>query len=422
MPNPAAAWGRESIIDEGPTGFVNRRLRQLLYLCCLLLLTCYSHSQTEVAAQKENLSLLSDAAQSIAAGNLNRAESDLQTLLRKAPKDVRGINLLGIVRAQQHREPQAEQLFKQAIEIQPDFAGAHASLGLLYVQMARPDDAIPQLKEALRLDPGRADASRALAEIWRTQARAAVQKGDPEKALSLLIEARKADPNNADVLFDFGMVALRMSLLPDAVQAFRETLNLRKDDGDALYGLGRAQIGLDKYEDARESFSRYIQLHPEEASGHFALGMTLQALQRSDEARKEYETSIQLRPEQSASYFQLGLMDLDAGDLKPASEHCGRVLQQDPRHTGALVCVGRISFQEKEYAKAAEWLQSAIAIDSSLREAHYYLGLTYARIGRTADSEKELQIASQLEKEDLQKHRTVFKILDPAQTDNPENH
>jgi hypothetical protein len=33
--------------------------------------------------------------------------------------------------------------------------------------------------------------------------------------------------------------------------------------------------------------------------------------------------------------------------------------------------------------------------------------------GRKDDSEKELQTASQLEREDVEKHRTVLKIIDP---------
>ena len=199
-------------------------------------------------------------------------------MLQTSPQEFRALNLLGIVRAQQRREPEAERLFRRAIEIKPDFTSAHTSLGMLYVQMSKPDQAIPELKEALRLDPGRTDAADALSGVWREQAHVAVQEGDSEKALSLLIEARKINPTNTDVLFDFGMVALRMSLFPDAVQAFQETLNLRKDDGNALYGLGRAQMGLDKYQEAHESFVRYVQLHPQDASGHYALGMTLQAL------------------------------------------------------------------------------------------------------------------------------------------------
>jgi tetratricopeptide (TPR) repeat protein len=113
--------------------------------------------------------------------------------------------------------------------------------------------------------------------------------------------------------------------------------------------------------------------------------------------------------------FSTRVMELDAGDLKSATERFSRVLKQDSHHAGALTCAGRVAFQQKEYTKAAQLLQSAVAAESSLREAHYYLGLTYARLGKTEDSERELQTAGQLEREDVQKHRTVLKIIDPEQ-------
>ena len=421
MPSPAAGWVRNdsSLIDRAPA-FMNLRLR---FWCwpLLLVLGGTAYPQGQPATHGGDFPLIKDAAQSITAGNLDRAERELQSVLQTSPEEFRALNLLGIIRAQQHREPEAERFFKRAIEIKPDFTSAHASLGMLYAQMSKPDEAIPELKEALRLDPGRTDASAALSGVWRDQAHTAVEQGDPEKALSLLIDARTIDANNADVQFDFGMVALRMSLFPDAVQAFQEALHLQKHDNNALYGLGRAQMGLDKYDEAQESFARFVQLQPQDASGHYALGMTLQALQRSDEARSEYEKSIQLKPEQTECYFQLGVMDLDAGDLKSAAERFSRVLKHDPHHAGALTGAGRVAFQQKEYTKAAELLQSAVAAEFSLREAHYYLGLTYARLGQTADSERELQIASQLEKEDVEKHRTVFKIIDPEPAHTPAN-
>jgi tetratricopeptide (TPR) repeat protein len=372
-------------------------------------------SQQQGVPDGSDFSLLKDAAQSIAAGNLDRAEKELQTVLQTSPEEVRALNFLGIIRAQQRREPEAERFFRQAIEIRPDFTSAHASLGLLYIQMSKPDDAVAQLKETLRLDPGRTDAAAALTDVWRDQARAAVRQGDPEKALAVLMEARKVSPHDADVLFDFGMVALRMSLFPDSVQAFQQALNRRKDFGNALYGLGRAQMGLDKYDEAHEAFVRYVQLQPQDASGHYALGMTLQALQRPEDARTEYEKSIQLKPDQTESHFQLGQMDVDAGDLKSAADRFDRVLNQDPRHAGALAGAGRVAFHNKNYARASEFLRRAVKTAPALREAHYYLGLTYARLGQKEDSERELQTAAQLEKEDLERHRTVFKIVDPDQ-------
>jgi tetratricopeptide (TPR) repeat protein len=390
--------------------------------CCWILLLflgsvipAAAFSQSQGGPGGGNFSLVKDAAQAIASGNLDRAEKELQIVLQASPEDFHALNLLGIVRAQQRHESEAERLFQRAIEIKPDFTSAHASLGLLYIQMSRPDDAVTQLKETLRLDPGRTDAAAALTGVWRDQAHAAVQKGDPEKGLSVLIEARKANPRDADVLFDFGMVALRMSLFPDSVQSFQEALNQRKDFANALYGLGRAQMGLDKYDDARAAFTRFLQLHPQDASGHYALGVTLQALQRPDEARREYEKSIQLKPDQTESYFQLGVIDIDAGDLKAGADLFRRVLEQDPHHAGALAGAGRVAFQSKDYSGAVDLLQKATRAEPSLREAHYYLGLAYARLGRKDDSDRELQTATQLEKEDLEKHRTLFKIVDPDQ-------
>jgi Flp pilus assembly protein TadD len=191
-------------------------------------------AQAEVKPSPGNLALIKEAAQRIAAGDLERAESELNIVLGTTPDEFRALNLLGIIRAQQRREPEAENLFQRAIKLKPEFASAHVSLGMLYVQMSKPDEAIPQFQEALRLDSSRPDAQASLVNLWRDQAHTAVRQDDPEKALSLLLQARKTSPKDADVLYDFGMVALRMSLFPDAVQAFQEALDLRKGDAKAL--------------------------------------------------------------------------------------------------------------------------------------------------------------------------------------------
>lgn len=380
----------------------------------ILLAAVSAFSQSEAKPSAENLALIKDAAQAFAAGDLKRAESELNKVIETAPDEFRALNLLGIIRAQQRREPEAEGLFKRAIEIKPDFASAHVSLGMLYVQMSKPGDAIPQFQEAIRLDPDRGDARSSLVNVWRDQAHGAVGQ-DPEKALSLLLQARKISPKDADVQFDLGMVALRMSLFPDAIQAFQEALALRKDDANALYGLGRAQMALANYEDARATFDRYTSLHPADASGHYALGMTLEALQRSAEARSQFEKSIELKPGQTESYFQIGRMEMEAGDLQTAEAQFTRVLKRDPHHAGALSSMGRLRFQQKDYAQAAGLLQKAIAADASLREAHYYLGMTYARMDRKDESEKEQEIASRLEHEEVERHQYLLKIIDADQ-------
>src|ERR1017187_9842313 len=110
-----------------PVDMVVPGMKMIRVLLCMVLVGFPAPRAGAQAAspQPSNLSLLRDAAQSIAAGNLDVAESELQAYLRTSPGDYRALNLLGIVRAQQHHPEAAEQLFKQAIEKKPDFASAH---------------------------------------------------------------------------------------------------------------------------------------------------------------------------------------------------------------------------------------------------------------------------------------------------------
>jgi len=358
------------------------------------------------------VSLLQDAAQAITAGKLPRAETDLQTVLRTTPDDYRALDLLGVVRVLQHRDVEAEKLFRRAVQRKADFAPAHAHLGLLYFQQGRADDAVPQLREALRIDSARTDASNALVQILRGQSKTAAVAGDSARALSLLREVRDYAPDDPDVQFELGTMALQLSLWDDAIAAFQQTLKLRQNDPVALYSLGRAFLGEWKFEDARQQFARYVEARPDDASGYCALGMTFAALENTHAAREQFERSIALAPEQTESYFRLGLIELNMKDLDAAAANFRHVLTQDSKHAGALSGLGRVSFEQKRYSDAIDLLQRAISVDDSLREAHYYLGLTFARVGRREEAGRQLEISTRLEHDEAQERRTVLRIQD----------
>jgi tetratricopeptide (TPR) repeat protein len=391
-----------------------QRNRERFRWICTLLFTAMIAASVQLVAQDATTTRLQHAAQLLAGGNKDRAEDELQTVLRTSPDDYRALDLLGVIRILQHRENDAEDLFRRVVQIKPDLASGHAHLGLLYLQTSRSEEAVPQLREAVHLDPARTDASDALIHLWRDQAQAATKTGDSATALALRNDARKLAPKNADLQFEFGMAALQMSLWDDAIEAFRKTLQLRKNDPMAVWGLGRAYMGQSNFEDARRQFARYVALRPNDSAGHCALGMTLAALERSAEARTHFEQSIALAPTQTESYFRLGLLDLDAKDLDAAARNLRLVLVRDPKHAGALAALGQLEFERKHYTEASDLLLRAIAGDDSLGVAHYYLGLTYSRMGRKSESDQELQKATQLRHQETEKQRTILKLLDPG--------
>lgn len=335
-----------------------------------------------LSAQDTTATRLREAARFLASGNLGSAENELNLVLRGSPDEYRALDLLGVVRVLQRRESDAEHLFRRVVQSKPGFASGHAHLGLLLLETDRSEEAVPELGEAVRLDPSRTDASEALVHIWREQAQTASRAGDYAKAVGLLAEARKLAPHNADVQLEFGDAALQMSLLKDAVEGFQQTLRLRRNDPMALYGLGRALMGLSQFEGARQQFALYVDVRPDDWAGHCALGMTLAALERAPEARTQFKRSLALDPGQIESYFRLGLLDINSNDLQSAGKNLRTLLDRDPKHAGALAALGRVEFEQKQYADAADLLRRAITQDDSLREAHYYLGLTYGRMGR----------------------------------------
>jgi tetratricopeptide (TPR) repeat protein len=390
-------------------------------VCTALALLCSSASQPQAIQpsspqngtqrNSSNPALLREAAKAFAAGDLKLAEIELQTILQADPEDYHALNFMGILRAQQKRESDAEDFFKHVIRIKPDFAGGHSGLGFLYIQMGRREDAIAQLGETLRLDPSRTDARDSLVRLRIEEASAALDENNPEQALAAMLQARKLNPSDLEVQYRLGMVELQMSLFADATEAFHTLLASKPDDGAALYGLGRAQMGAAKYADARDSFSRYVQLHPNDPSGHYAVGLALQTLQENLAAREQFERSIALRPVQTESYFRLGLLDLAENQLDSAENNFRTTLKRDEKHAGALTGMGQVAYQRKNYEQAAEFLRRAIASDFTIREAHYYLGLDLARLGLKEESAKELEIATRLEHAEVEQHQHALKIL-----------
>lgn len=392
---------------------------RVLFLVTLSFVTGAA-SISQNASRQAAPSQLQDAANELSAGKLDQADQDLQSVLRSNPQDYRALDLLGVVRVLQHQEAKAEELFEQVVKVKPDFAPGHAHLGLLYLHMGRTQDALPELREALRLDPGRADAAGALVHTLRDQAKAASASGDLDGALNSLIEARKYAPDNADVQYEFAMVARRLSLVDDETEALQQTLKLRKNDAFALFYLGFALMDRARYDDARQQFAQYVALRPDDPSGYGALGMAFAALGQSEEARAQFERAIALAPTQSESYYRLGLLDLDAGDYDSAARNLHKALDYKPNDADAMAALGRVEFEQKQYPEAISLLQKAVSQDDSLQEAHYYLGLTLARMGRKQESSEQLEIAARLEQERKEHGRHVLRLNKPQDPEKQE--
>jgi tetratricopeptide (TPR) repeat protein len=366
------------------------RIRLLLFLLAAL-------AATPGAAQEARVAALRQAAASIDHSDLPDAARILQHLLDQKPDDAVALNLMGVVRMRESQPEAAEKLFRQAIDKGPRLPGPHVNLALL-LAASRPFEAITELGEALKRAPGDAQAQAALRAIAEKAALQAVKAGDKERALSLVLHARRELPRDPEMLYKFSLVAMESGLFPDAKAALDEALRLRPDYPDASYALARAYLGEGKAAQAEEQLRKYLIARPTDASAQYGLGYVLMSEQKLDEARVSFERSLAARPDQTESLFQLGQIALQKGDPAAATGYFQRVLERDPDHAGALTEKAVFAYRAGKYTDASANLERAIRSAPAYQKAHYYYALTLAKLGNKAESEKQFRIATGLQR------------------------
>lgn len=347
--------------------------------------------------QGQRVETLQRAAALIAQHQLEPAAQILQPLLSQSPDDPLALNLLGVVRMQEHQTDEAEALFQKAIHSGDKIAGPHVNLARLY-GAARPLDAIAQIKAALTVAPGDKDAVSLLRQIAKDAALAAMQAGDKQKAAAVLSKAAETFPHDPELLYEFGFVAFESGLYHDSEQSLKEALKLQPQFPKASYALARTYLAENLAEPAEKQMRAYLAEKPNDASAQYGLGYILMAEQRVDEAKAAFAKSLALQPRQTESLFELGEIALQQGQNEIAREDYEKVLAADPKHAGALTGSGELAFRAGRYPEAQADFERAIASAPSYQKAHYYYALTLLKLGQKAQAEHEFAISKQLQK------------------------
>jgi tetratricopeptide (TPR) repeat protein len=89
------------------------------------------------------------------------------------------------------------------------------------------------------------------------------------------------------------------------------------------------------------------------------------------------------------------------------------VVRRYSDYTPAYEALGRIWLKQRKFQQAQQALQEAILLDPKSVKAHYQLGMLLGRIGKREDSNKELQIAQNLEAEQRERLGIQLRILTP---------
>jgi tetratricopeptide (TPR) repeat protein len=254
--------------------------------------------QTPLAAKDDSASSQDQFRQGVTLhqqGRFAEAEQIYRDVLQQHPKSFEAMHLLGVIALQIRKPQQAVELIGKAIALNPAVPTAHCNLGAALTALQRHAEALASFDRAIALKADLADAhgNRAAALIALKQYEQAISSCD--KALALKPEYPEAHNNRAHALN-----ALKRH--EEAVASCDAAIALRPNYPEAHNNRGNALNALARHTEAVANYDKAIAFAPKYAEAYNNRGNALYHLGRAEDAAASYELAIAIRPDYAEAY------------------------------------------------------------------------------------------------------------------------
>jgi Tfp pilus assembly protein PilF len=239
----------------------------------------------------------------------------------------------------------AERAFRRGLEIAPDDAEIHNSLGWTLFKEGRPADAVAEYERAVAEDPRHAKAHNNLAL-------ALVELGRLKEAASHFQTSLDLEPR-AEIYSDLGFTKARLGKPEEARAAYDKALEMDPSCASAHFNLAVAFVQAGNFGDAEAHYRQALAGRPN-AETHNGLGFVLGRQGRTDEALAEFRKAI----------------DADAS-FTPAYNNLAETLAR-----------------QGKFADAEQYYERSLAVKAS-PAVYNALGVVQRRLGKTDEAENQ---------------------------------
>jgi tetratricopeptide (TPR) repeat protein len=264
-------------------------MKRAALLCSLLLLSSQAFPQDTYSA----------AAALVEAKDYAGAKRVLMAVIERDGRDHQARFLLGRLLGGPLREyDEAEEQLEKAVELAPDSAEYHFSLGNLYGIQAQNASIFSkfsyagkvkdEFKRASELSPRNIRYRLALMSYYLQAP--GIAGGSNDKAREQAEEIAKIDPYEGQMAT--AEVEAGTGNTEKAEQAYRRAIAIRPEGWRAYHRLGYFYVREKRWDDAIAQFRKYVMVAPKDANSHDSLGEALLAKGSVDEALASYLTAL----------------------------------------------------------------------------------------------------------------------------------
>ncbi|MGD0831580.1 MAG: tetratricopeptide repeat protein [Terracidiphilus sp.] len=314
-------------------------------------------------------------------GQLAQAEQIYRQILDLDPRHADSLHLLGVLAHQVGRNDVSVELIRKAIAIDKRPAAYHSNLGTALQALGNFDEAAACYESALKLKPDLAEAQMNLGVVLEAQGNLDSAEKHFRRALALRPSLAEAHVNLGNILQTQGKQA-------EAVARYERALQIKPDMAEVHGNLGNAHQARGNLEEAITSYKRALSLKPTIPELHTNLANALLAQGNLHDAEISYARALELRPQYAEAWYNLGNLRQaenklgDPGKLTEAALCYERAIALKPQLPEAHYNLGNTLHALDQLESAAASFERALALRPTYAEAHYNLGCVLEELGR----------------------------------------
>jgi len=260
-----------------------------------------------------------------------------------------------ITHQQSGRILEAEKLYSQILDAEPNNSTALHFLGLIYSQRGQLDDAINLIQRAISYD-----------------------KRNPHIYSNLAITLNTANR------------------FEEAEIASRKAIELDQKLEGIFNSLGIALEGQSKIENALKVYQRGITLQPSDLKLYNNLGNLYARSGKFSEAIENYQTLLKLDGNYDEAHAGLAKVYGETGNHKMAIYENDQALKINPNNLGCINHLGLLAGKQNDYPLAIEYFSKVLSIYPKHEEALFNLASTYGSSGDLENSLKRFEDYAQV--------------------------
>ena len=278
------------------------------------------------------------------------------------------------------RLDEAEQLYRQVLQLDPEHADALHLLGVLSHQHGRHELAVELIGKAIALN------SR-VPSFHNNLGNALQARGLLEAAATAYRQALICLPAYPDAHYNLGLTLQAQGKLSEAADSYRRSSGYRPDHPEAYNSLGNVLQAQDRLDEAVAAYQQAVKYRPDYAAAHSNLGTALEALGHLPAAAAGHARALALDPNFAAGYNNLGIVLLKQNKLDEAIAACARAVQLRPDYPEALNNLGAALRQRGKLPEAEAVYRRALELRPDYAESS--LGLAVAAVPVLPDTVAE---------------------------------